>query len=53
MDIAAAVASGAGLSNWAGSGQPHNVLYLDGEMPAETVKEPVKVVADRYGPLIP
>ena len=49
MDIAAAVASGAGLLNWAGSGQPHNVLYLDGEMPAETVKERVKVVADRYG----
>jgi AAA domain len=49
VDIAAAVAAGAEFLNWKGSGAPARVMYLDGEMPAETFKERMEVIAKRYG----
>jgi hypothetical protein len=49
-DIAAAIAAGDGFLNWEGSGEPARVMYLDGEMPAETFKERMEVIAKRYGP---
>jgi RecA-family ATPase len=50
VDIAATVAAGADFLNWNGSGKPARVMYLDGEMPAETFKERMEVIAKRYGP---
>ena len=49
FDIAAAAASGSGLLHWEGSGIRRKVIYLDGEMPAETFQERMKLVAERYG----
>jgi hypothetical protein len=48
-DIGAAIAAGEGFLNWEGSGKPARVMYLDGEMPAETFKERMEVIAKRYG----
>jgi len=48
FDLAGAVAAAGDLLNWAGQRRAR-VMYLDGEMPAETFKERMKVVADRYG----
>jgi hypothetical protein len=50
MAIAGAVASGGALLGWQGSGGPRRVMYLDGEMPAETFKERLEAIASRYGP---
>jgi AAA domain len=50
LDLAGAVAAGASFLNWTGSGKPRRVMYLDGEMPAETFKERMELVAKQYGP---
>jgi hypothetical protein len=50
MDMAGAIASGRGMLNWAGSGVTRRVMYLDGELPAETFKERMEIVARQYGP---
>ena len=50
MDMAAAAAAGSGFLNWPGSGIRRRVMYLDGELPAETFKERMQLVAERYGP---
>ena len=50
MEMAGAIASGSGLLNWAGSGVRRRVMYLDGELPAETFKERMEIVARQYGP---
>src|SRR5271165_1792433 len=50
MDIGGAVGAGVPFLNWEGSGKPRRVMYLDGEMPAETFKERMEIVAGRYGP---
>ena len=50
MDMAAAAAAGSGFPNWPGSGIRRRVMYLDGELPAETFKERMQLVAERYGP---
>jgi AAA domain len=50
MDMAGAIASGRGLLDWAGSGVRRRVMYLDGELPAETFKERMEIVARQYGP---
>jgi hypothetical protein len=49
MDIGGAIASGRQLLAWSGREKPRRVMYLDGEMPAETFKERVELVAKRYG----
>jgi hypothetical protein len=49
MAIAGAVASGCGLLGWQGSGRPRRVMYLDGEMPAETFKERMECIAAPFG----
>ena len=49
MDMSGAIASGRGLLNWEGSGVPRRVMYLDGELPAETFKERMEIVARQYG----
>jgi hypothetical protein len=48
-EIAAVIAAGADFLNWKGSGSAARVMYLDGEMPAETFKERMEVIAKRYG----
>jgi hypothetical protein len=50
MDMSGAIASGRGMLNWAGSGVTRRVMYLDGELPAETFKERMEIVARQYGP---
>lgn len=50
MDMAGAIASGRGMLNWAGSGVTRRVMYSDGELPAETFKERMEIVARQYGP---
>jgi RecA-family ATPase len=49
MDIAGAAASGQDFLGWKGSGRRVRVMYLDGEMPAETAKERLAIIAQRYG----
>jgi AAA domain-containing protein len=49
LEIAGAVAAGAALLNWEGSGKPKRVMYIDGELPEETFKERLTLIADRYG----
>lgn len=46
--LSGAVAAGKDFLGWEG-GRRARVMYLDGEMPAETVKERAAIVADRYG----
>jgi hypothetical protein len=50
VDVAGAVSSGCSLLNWTGNGRRAKVMYFDGEMPAETFKERMELVAERYGP---
>lgn len=50
LDLAAAAAAGKEILGWKGSGKPRRVMYLDGEMPAETFKERMQLIAARYGP---
>ena len=49
LDLAGAVAAGCGFLNWKGSGGPKRVMYLDGELPSETFKERMQLLASRYG----
>jgi hypothetical protein len=53
MAIGGAVASGSPLIKWGGYEKPRRVMYLDGEMPSETFKERIELVAQRYGGGIP
>jgi hypothetical protein len=48
LDMAAAIATGSDFLGWEGR-RPSRVMYLDGEMPAETFQERMNVVIDRYG----
>lgn len=48
LDMAAAVAAGADFLGWKGKRRAR-VMYLDGEMPAETFKERIEIVTRRYG----
>jgi hypothetical protein len=49
MDMFGAMASGKSFLNWEGSGRPARVLYLDGELAADTFQERVVTTLDRYG----
>ena len=49
VDLAGSVASGDSFLSWKGSGRSARVMYLDGEMPAETFKERMALIAQRYG----
>jgi hypothetical protein len=51
-DIGGAVASGSPFLDWGGRRQAR-VMYLDGEMPSETFKERMGLIAHRYGDDIP
>jgi hypothetical protein len=48
LDLAGAIAAGVGFVNWDGRRRAR-VMYLDGEMPAETFKERKEIIAERYG----
>jgi RecA-family ATPase len=48
MDMAGAIASGRDILNWVGQ-RPARVIFLDGELPVETFKERMEMVAARYG----
>jgi hypothetical protein len=48
LEMAGAVASGSPFLNWDGR-RPSRVMYLDGELPAETFKERMHLVAEQYG----
>jgi hypothetical protein len=48
LEMAAAIAAGKPFLKWQGR-RPARVMYLDGELPAETFKERVELVAGRYG----
>jgi hypothetical protein len=49
LDLAAAIAAGRDFLHWKGSGKPRRVMYLDGEMPKETMKERLLLVHKIYG----
>ena len=48
LDWAGAMASGADFLGWRGRRRAR-VMYLDGELPAETFKERIELIGDRYG----
>jgi putative DNA primase/helicase len=48
LDMGAAIAAGADFLGWQGR-RAARVMYLDGELPAETFKERIEIIADRYG----
>jgi hypothetical protein len=48
MAIAGAIASGQPFLNWGGR-HPARVMYLDGELPAETFKERMEMLAKSWG----
>ena len=48
LELGAAVAAGVSFLDWQGRRRAR-VLYLDGELPAETLLERAKVVRERYG----
>jgi hypothetical protein len=50
LEMSAASAAGSPFLNWQGSNRPRRVMYLDGELPAETFKERMELIARRYGP---
>jgi hypothetical protein len=51
MDLGAAIAAGQSFLNWEGR-RPSRVMYLDGDLPSETFKERMELIAERYGPEI-
>jgi len=51
MSMAGAIAAGEPFLNWGGR-HPARVMYIDGELPAETFKDRMILVADTYGPEI-
>ncbi|NUJ81826.1 AAA family ATPase [Methylocystis sp. FS] len=48
MDVGGAMAAGFGTLGWQRR-RCARVMYLDGELPAETFKERLEIIADRYG----
>ena len=48
MDMAAAMAAAANFLRWIGQRRAR-VMYLDGELPVETFKERMQLIAARYG----
>ncbi len=48
LDWVAAMAAGADFLGWEGRRRTR-VMYLDGELPAETFKERMELIGDRYG----
>jgi hypothetical protein len=48
MDMAAAMAAASNFLRWAGQ-RRSRVMYLDGELPVETFKERMQLIAARYG----
>jgi hypothetical protein len=48
LSIAGAMASGSSYLGWEGKRRAR-IMYLDGEMPAETFKERMQLVADEFG----
>lgn len=48
LELAYAIAAGCSFLNWKGV-MPRRVMYLDGEMPAETMKERIETAAEIYG----
>jgi hypothetical protein len=48
MELAAAIAAGADVLGWQGQA-PARVIYLDGELTAETFKDRMQLIAERYG----
>jgi hypothetical protein len=48
MEMAAAVAGAAAFLKWPGQRRAR-VMYLDGELPMETFKERMQLIADRHG----
>jgi AAA domain-containing protein len=49
LDLIAAVGTGKSFLHWEGSGRRRRIMYLDGELPAETFKERLQIIAERYG----
>jgi RecA-family ATPase len=49
LEVAAAIAAGQPFLGSEGRGKNKTVIYLDGELPAETFKERMELVARRYG----
>jgi hypothetical protein len=48
LEMAGAISSGSQFLNWAGR-RPSRVMYIDGELPAETFKERMQLVAEQFG----
>lgn len=48
LELGFAAAAGSDFLSWKG-GRPCRVMYLDGEMPAETLQERIRSAADVYG----
>jgi RecA-family ATPase len=48
MDLGGAVAAGKNFLNWTGQ-RKARVMYIDGELPMETFKERIELIAERYG----
>lgn len=48
-ELGASCAHGVGFLNW-GAGRPCRVIYIDGELPVETFKERMQLIASRHGP---
>jgi hypothetical protein len=48
-ELGACCAKGVGFLNWK-AGRPCRVMYIDGELPVETFKERMQLIASRHGP---
>jgi hypothetical protein len=48
-ELGACCAEGVGFLNWT-AGRPCRVMYIDGELPIETFKERMQLIASRHGP---
>jgi hypothetical protein len=48
MSIAYVIAAGAEFLGWSTSGRPRKVLYIDGEMPAETMQERLAAIVGGF-----
>jgi hypothetical protein len=48
-ELGACCAKGVGFLNWK-AGRPCRVMYVDGELPVETFKERMQLIASRHGP---
>jgi hypothetical protein len=49
LELGFAVAAGANFLNWKGGGRGRRVMYFDGELPAETMKERIEIGHSRHG----